>query len=138
MLCPVESTVHDFVGPPKVSHKKKSEKDREKDRIEREIAVKDAEFFQKKQEEMNKPLNPREPLKQTSANNWVHVTCAAFTPEIKFGKAEALMPSEDIASIPLTRWRDTCKECKQDVPGACVPCRSCRASGKINRSNMGT
>lgn len=58
MLCPVEFTEQDFVEPPKISHKKKSEKERERDRVEREQAQSVADYFRKKQEEMNKPVNP--------------------------------------------------------------------------------
>ncbi|KAG9230211.1 hypothetical protein BJ875DRAFT_472824 [Amylocarpus encephaloides] len=126
MLCPVDYTEHDFVEPPKISHKKKSEKEREKDRLERVNAQKVADFFQKKQEDLNKPVNPREPLKRTANNNWVHVTCAVFTPEVKFGNAKALEPSEGIPSIASARYQETCKACKQKG-GACVACHSCRA-----------
>lgn len=130
MLCPVEFTEQDFVGETtKVTHKKKTEKDRERDRVEREKAVKDAEFFKKKQEEANKPTNPREPLKRTANNNWVHVTCAVFTPEVKFGNAKALEPAEGIPSITSARYDEVCKACGKQG-GACVPCHSCRASGK--------
>lgn len=131
MLCPVEYTEHDFVEPPKISHKKKTEKERERDRLERENAVKVADFFRKKQEELNKPVNPREPLKRTANNNWVHVTCAVFTPEVKFGNAKALAPSEGIPSIASARYDETCKACKQKGGGACVACHSCRAPGKF-------
>ncbi|KAL3417239.1 phd finger and bah domain protein [Phlyctema vagabunda] len=103
MLCPVEFTAHDFAEPQRAINKKKSEKDRGRDREERESAIKNAEFFKKKQEEANKPSNPREPLKRTANNNWVHVTCAVFTPEVKFGNAKALEPSEGIPSIPSAR-----------------------------------
>jgi hypothetical protein len=116
------------VEPPRVSHKKKTEKDRERDRVERESALKVADYFRKKQEDLNKPVNPREPLKRTANNNWVHVTCAVFTPEVKFGNANALEPSEGIPSIPSARYDETCKACKQKG-GACVNCHSCRVSG---------
>ena len=129
VLCPVEYTEQDFVEPPKATHRKKNEKDRERDRVERENAQKVADFFRKKQEEMNKPVNPREPLKRTANNNWVHVTCAVFTPEVKFGNAKALEPSEGIPSILSARYDEICKVCKQKS-GACVSCYSCRASGK--------
>jgi hypothetical protein len=129
ILCPVEHTEHDFVEPPKVTHKKKTEKERERDRIEREAAQRVADFYRKKQEEMNKPVNPREPLKRTANNNWVHVTCAVFTPEVKFGNAKALEPSEGIPSIASARYDEVCKVCKQKN-GACVGCHSCKAPGK--------
>lgn len=127
MLCPIESTPQDFVEPAKVSHKKKTEKDREKDRLERELAIKAAEFYRKKQEELNRPVIPREALKRTANNNWVHVTCAVWTPEVKFGNAKALEPSEGIPSIPSARYDEICKICR-DSNGACVACVSCKGS----------
>lgn len=129
MLCPVELVEQDFVDPPKASHKKKTEKDRERERVEREKALEDAEFFRKKQEENNKPVNPREPLKRTANNNWVHVNCAVFTPEVKFGNAKALEPSEGIPFIASARYDEVCKACKKKG-GACVGCHSCHAPGK--------
>ena len=129
MLCPVETTEHDFVEPPRPSHKKKTEKEREREKVERENAQKAADYYRKKQEEMNKPVNPREPLKRTADNNWVHVTCAVWTPEVKFGLAKALGPCEGIPSIPRARYTEVCKVCKKS-DGACVACHECRASGK--------
>jgi hypothetical protein len=129
-LCPIEFTEQDFIEPPKISHKKKTEKEREKDRIERESAMKAADYYRKKQEELGRPLNPREPLKRTANNNWVHVTCAVWTPEVKFGNAKALEPSEGIPSIPAARYDETCKACKKRDNGACVACHVCRAPGK--------
>ncbi|KAM0612045.1 hypothetical protein ACHAP1_000942 [Verticillium nonalfalfae] len=106
VLCPVDVREHDFVGPPKAvpTHKKKTEKEKERERIEREQAQKTADYYRKKQEETHRPVNPREPLKRTFDNNWVHVTCAVWTPEIKFGKAKALGPAEGISSIPRGRY----------------------------------
>jgi hypothetical protein len=128
MLCPVEHTEKDFVELPKPAPKKKTEKDRERDRVEREKAEEVAHYFRKKQEELNKPLHPREPLKRTANNNWVHVTCAVFTPEVKFGNAKAMEPSEGIPSILSARYNEICKACKQ-TGGACVSCHSCKAPG---------
>lgn len=131
MLCPVEHTEHDFIEPIKTTHKKRSEKQKEGERVERENNQKAAEYYRKKQEEMNRPVSPREPLKRTANNNWVHVTCAVFTPEVKFGNAKALEPSEGIPSIASARYDEVCKACKQ-TGGACIPCHSCKASGKFN------
>ena len=79
VICPIEHTEQDFTEPPKNLSKKKNEKDRERERLERENAKQAADYFKKKQQEMNKPTIPREPLKRTANNNWVHVTCAIFT-----------------------------------------------------------
>ncbi|KAI0555342.1 hypothetical protein F4679DRAFT_578728 [Xylaria curta] len=126
VLCPVERTEHDFLEPPKNTHKKKTEKDREKERLDRELALKAVESYQKKQVELRRPVNPREPLKRTADNNWVHVTCAVWTPEVKFSSAKALCLAEGIPSIPRTRHEEVCKVCKERR-GACVLCHSCRA-----------
>lgn len=131
VLCPVEHTRHDFVGLPKAtSHKKKSDKDREREKVEREQAQKVADYYRKKQEEANRPVNPREALKRTADNNWVHVTCAVWTPEIKFGSGDALVPAEGVASIPRSRFEEVCCVCWKRS-GACVSCHHCRVSGKI-------
>ncbi|KAI1322220.1 hypothetical protein F5Y16DRAFT_51572 [Xylariaceae sp. FL0255] len=126
VLCPVERSEHDFLEPPKNTHKKKSEKDREKERLERELAVKAVEQYRKRQLELNRPVNPREPLKRTGGNNWVHATCAVWHSEVKFGNAKALGLSEGIQSIPKARFEEICKACKKKG-GACVHCHSCRA-----------
>lgn len=88
--------------------------------------MKAAEHYRKRQEDLGRPVNPREPLKRTADNNWVHVTCAVFTPEVKFGNAKALEPSEGIPSIPRARYQEVCKVCKSQG-GACVACHHCRA-----------
>lgn len=129
-LCSIITTQHDFVEPPKATHKKKTEKDREKERQEREISQTAADFYRKKQEEMNRPLDPREPLKRTINNNWVHVTCAVFTPEVKFGNAKALDISEGIPSIPSARYDELCILCSKSI-GACIGCHTCRKPGKL-------
>lgn len=129
----MEYTEQDFVEPPKISHKKKTEREREKDRLERENAQKAADYYRKRQEDMNRPVNPREPLKRTANNMWVHVTCAVWTPEVKFGNAKALEPSEGIPSIPSIRHDEICKACKSGG-GACVACYSCRAPGNYTQT----
>lgn len=76
---------------------------------------------------MGRPVNPREPLKRTADNNWVHVTCAVWTPEVKFGNAKALSPSEGIPLVPRARYAEVCKVCKRDE-GACVHCHQCHTA----------
>ncbi|KAH7329319.1 hypothetical protein B0I35DRAFT_419940 [Stachybotrys elegans] len=129
VLCPVEHTERDFVEQPKLTHHKKkmTEKDREREKLEVQQARKAAEFYRKKQEELNRPVDPREPLKRTADHNWVHVTCAAWTPEVKFGNAKAMEPSEGIPSIPRARYDEVCQVC-QKTEGACVSCQQCRTS----------
>lgn len=130
VLCPVEHTEQEFVEQPKLTHHKKkmSEKDRERERIEVQQARKAVEHYKKRQEELNRPVNPREPLKRTADNNWVHVTCAVWTPEVKFANARALEPSEGIPSIPRLRYEEVCHACNQGGNGACIPCHQCRTT----------
>lgn len=130
----MEKREHDFVEPPKNTHKKKTEKDREKERVDRELALKAVETYQKRQVELKRPVNPREALKRTADNNWVHVTCAVWTSEIKFSSAKALCVSEGIPSIPRARYEEVCKVCKE-TGGACVSCHCCRAPGKLYLNN---
>ncbi|XWW92097.1 hypothetical protein V2A60_000019 [Cordyceps javanica] len=130
VLCPVEHTEQEFVEQPKLTHHKKkmSEKDRERERLEVQQARKAAEVYRKRQEELSRPVNPREPLKRTADNNWVHVTCAVWTPEVKFGNAKAMEPSEGIPSIPKLRYDEVCHACNQGGNGACIPCHHCRTT----------
>ncbi|KAI1809365.1 hypothetical protein GGS20DRAFT_309237 [Poronia punctata] len=125
VLCPVEKRDYDFVDPPKISHKKKTEKERERERNERDLAHKAVELYKKRQLDLRRPVNPREALKRTADNNWVHVTCAVWTPEIKFSSAKSLSLVEGIPSIPRARYEEVCKVCKEKG-GACVPCGHCR------------
>jgi len=85
---------------------------------------------------MNRPVDPREPLKRTADNNWVHVTCAVWTPEVKFGNAKALGPSEGIPLIPRARYAEVCRVCKKDG-GACVSCHSCRIPVHVECAHQG-
>lgn len=116
--------------PKTTSHKKKSDKDRAKEKELKDAAIMSALYYHNKQEEMNKPVHPREPLKRTANNNWVHVTCALFTPEVKFGDAKALCPSEGIGSIDHARYDEECKICHLKNIGACVSCHHCKEAGK--------
>ena len=124
-------TEYDFVENRKPTGKKRTEKQLEKEKMERESALAAAEYYHRKQEETNRPTNPREPLKRTAGNNWVHVACALWTPEMKFGNAKALEPSEGIGTIPSARFEQICKLCKTSE-GACVPCHQCHAPGKLS------
>lgn len=127
VLCTVEYTEQEFIEQPKLTHHKKkmSDKDREREKMEVHQARKAAEQYKKKQEELSRPTNPREPLKRTADNNWVHVTCAVWTPEVKFGNARALEPSEGIPSIPRARYDEPCQVCN-DTRGATIGCHQCR------------
>ena len=127
VLCPVEHTEQEMIEQPKLTHHKKkmSDKDREREKLDVQQARKAADAYKKRQEELNRPVIPREPLKRTADNNWVHVTCAVWTPEVRFGNARALHPSEGIPSIPRSKFEEVCQICLQ-ANGACIPCHQCR------------
>ncbi|KAL2853141.1 hypothetical protein BJX68DRAFT_52133 [Aspergillus pseudodeflectus] len=122
VLCPVTWTEHELMEAPKsTTHKKKTDRDREKERLERGLVADAIKLYRERQEAVGKPIGPREPLKRTAGNNWIHVGCAIWTPEIKFGNAKELEPAEGFGLIPAERFRETCKICKSNK-GACVPC----------------
>ncbi|KAL4881349.1 hypothetical protein BJY04DRAFT_218516 [Aspergillus karnatakaensis] len=121
VLCPVTFTEHELMEAPKTTHKKKTDRDREKEKLERGLVADAIKLYRERQEAVGKPTGPREPLKRTAGNNWIHVSCAVWTPEIKFGTAQELEPAEGFGLIPADRYRDTCKICKSNK-GACVPC----------------
>lgn len=121
VLCPVSWTEHELMETPKNNSRKKTERDKEKERMEKEMVAEAIKLYRQRQEAVGKPVGPREPLKRTAGNNWAHVLCTLWTPELKYGDAEELEPAEGFASIPKERWRETCKVCKSSK-GACVPC----------------
>ena len=126
-LCHARWNEFELMEPPKASHKKKTDREREKERLEKELVVEATEQYRRKQIEMGRPECPREALKKTHGNNWVHVVCAVWTPGIKFGNAKALEPSEGLGSIPDTKFKQICKLCKS-VEGVCVTCHKCPAT----------
>lgn len=127
-LCPIEATAHEMLEAPRVTHKKKSDREREKEKLEKELMDSVQLEYNKKQANLNRPSQPREPLKRTDGNNWVHVQCAIWTPEIKFSEASLLERAEGFSAIPLERYEATCKVCKKNDHGACVSCLQCRAN----------
>ena len=128
-LCPVDQMYpFELFEPPKVSHKKKTDRERKKEQLEREMVDQETEVRRRKQEEAGRPVEPRDALKRTKANNWVHVVCAVWTPEIKFRQADALDLAEGLSVIPEAKYLQTCKLCKSNERGACVTCHQCSAT----------
>ncbi|EPS28040.1 hypothetical protein PDE_02986 [Penicillium oxalicum 114-2] len=121
VLCPVIHTEHELMETTKNTSRKKSDRDKEKERLEKEMVIEAGKLYRQRQEAVGKPIGPREPLKRTAGNNWAHVACSLWTPEIKFGDANELEPAEGFGSIAKERWRQECKICKSSK-GACVPC----------------
>jgi hypothetical protein len=135
-LCLTEETQIDLVEPPKVSHKKKTDREREKERMEKELADSMRAEYRSKQLSQHRPPVPREPLKKTTGNNWVHVYCAVWMPEIRFSDAKKLEVAEGFQLIPQQRYEAVCKLCKnkdhnnkvREDAGACVSCFQCQAT----------
>ncbi|KAK4952353.1 putative PHD type zinc finger protein with BAH domain-containing protein [Elasticomyces elasticus] len=135
-LCLTEETQVDLVEPPKVSHKKKTDREREKERMEKELSDNMRMEYRNRQLALNHPLMPREPLKKTTGNNWVHVQCAVWAPEIRFSNVQKLEVAEGFQLIPPARYEAVCKLCKnkdhnnklQEDAGACVSCHQCHAN----------
>lgn len=128
VLCPVRAyTDTELMEPPKVSHKKKTDREREKERLERELVVTATELYHRDQKAKGRPEQPRQPLKRTSGNNWVHVACAIFHPEIKFGDPQRLEPAEGFGAVPVAKYNTLCKLCKK-TDGACINCSHCQGN----------
>ncbi|KAF2459779.1 hypothetical protein BDY21DRAFT_177985 [Lineolata rhizophorae] len=130
VLCPNHYTEQELVEPPKVSHKKKTDREREKERLEKELVIKAAEDYRRSQREHGRPEMPREPLKMTSNYHWVHVQCAIWTPGVEFSNAEALETVENIGppAVPPSKYEQICKVCKENKEGACVTCPQCHGA----------
>ncbi|KAK9456125.1 BAH domain-containing protein [Dipodascopsis uninucleata] len=73
------------------------------------------------------PKTPRDALKFTSGNNWVHVNCAVWIPEIKFTDAYAMQAAEGIGLIPRSHFLRECEICHIQH-GVCTTCAACHAT----------
>ncbi|KAI5847114.1 PHD finger and BAH domain protein [Morchella snyderi] len=119
---------------PKTSDKKKgktvNEKEKEKEKEKQVVITSNHHEDGRKTKEADKrrPQHPREPLKKTSGNNWAHVICAVWTPEVKFSDAKSMKTVEGVGTIPAAKWTQTCRVCKGKDNGACVGCQVCYAS----------
>ncbi|GIZ43544.1 hypothetical protein CKM354_000676700 [Cercospora kikuchii] len=135
-LCLTEETMVDLVEPPRVSHKKKTDREREKERLEKELADGMRNEYRNRQLAAHRPPMPREPLKRTTGNNWVHVSCSLWANEIRYSNAEKLEIAEGFQLIPQARFEAICKLCKnrdvankfRDNAGACINCSQCQAA----------
>lgn len=139
-LCLTEVTDIDLVESYKVSHKKKNDRDKEKERLEKELADALRLEYRTKQMSRHRPVLPREPLKRTTGNNWVHVYCAVWTPEIRFSDSPKLELAEGFQQIPSAKLEAVCKLCKnkdhknrvRDDKGSCVSCFQCHANVHVS------
>jgi PHD-zinc-finger like domain/PHD-finger len=123
VLCPVHVTQRDLVEPPRVTHKKKNDKEREREKKEKELTLLVAEQYRQQQKDRGRPQLPREALKRTADNNWAHVTCALFIPEIKFSNSSALDAAEGVPFALRNRKDVECSICNT-MNGACIECNT--------------
>jgi hypothetical protein len=108
--------------------------------MEKELADTMRTDYATRQLTHHRPLLPREPLKPTTGNNWVHVYCAVFTPEIRFSDAQALAVAEGFQMIPASKYEAVCKLCKnrdhqnklRNDKGACVNCHHCNTTFHVS------
>lgn len=112
-----------MVEPPRVSHKKKNDRDRERERQEKHLADRLAAEYRRDQLAKGRPPFPRDAVKRTTSNNWMHVTCAVWTPEIKFAEAARMENAEGmgVAMANPARMDSPCKLCRI-TGGAVVAC----------------
>ncbi|EPQ27204.1 uncharacterized protein PFL1_05127 [Pseudozyma flocculosa PF-1] len=74
----------------------------------------------------------------TECNNWVHVLCALFTPEVVFSDPLRLKTVEGCGNLPAWRYESTCYVCDQRA-GSCITCaesgcrRTFHVSCAVNR-----
>ncbi|ORE03513.1 hypothetical protein BCV72DRAFT_213042 [Rhizopus microsporus var. microsporus] len=60
-------------------------------------------------------------FKQTTTNQWGHLLCAMWIPEVCLGNSVYMEPIDGIGNIPKSRWKLTCYICRQRQ-GACIQC----------------
>ncbi|KAI8365086.1 PHD-zinc-finger like domain-containing protein [Blakeslea trispora] len=60
-------------------------------------------------------------FKQTNTNQWGHLLCAIWIPEVGVGNPIYMEPIEMIENIPKSRWKLTCSICRIRQ-GACIQC----------------
>lgn len=130
MLCTVHERTMEHVTQPKASHKRTSPREKEKHALEKQLAEELATKYKREQIAKGRPPYPREALKHTTSNNWVHLICAIWTPEIKFGKASELDEVDGIGAVMSNPARLTplCHVCRVPESGTTVPCHDDKCS----------
>lgn len=66
-------------------------------------------------------LNALDVYKPTECNNWVHLVCATWVPEVLYGDITTMRPVEGVGSLPLWRYTSPCSLCNE-TRGAVVVC----------------
>lgn len=78
-------------------------------------------------------LNALDVYKPTECNNWVHLLCAMWTPDVMFADSVTMKPVEGVGSLPLSRYESRCSIC-DEVKGVCVKCAepTCRTQFHVS------
>lgn len=119
----------ELLEPQKVSHRKKSDRDKEKERLEKLLMDEVTAKYFKSQQDRGRPLYPREAVKKTASNNWMHIVCSIWTPEIRYSEGSRMENAEGMFSAMNNpaRVEALCKICRIQH-GACVSCLQCSAT----------
>jgi len=119
----------ELLEPQKASHRKKSDRDKEKERLEKLLMDEVISKYFKSQQDKGRPLYPREAVKKTASNNWMHVVCSVWTSEIRYSEGSKLESAEGLFSAMnnAARAEALCKICRIQH-GACVSCLQCSAT----------
>lgn len=80
------------------------------------------------------PLSVMEAVKPTECNNWTHVVCALFMPDIVLTEPERMKTVEGAGNLPLWRYQAMCDLCHEQSGGACVTCNepSCKRAFHVS------
>ncbi|KAI9360901.1 PHD-zinc-finger like domain-containing protein [Pilaira anomala] len=60
-------------------------------------------------------------FKQTTSNQWGHLLCAIWIPEVGLGNSVYMEPIDNVENVPKSRWKLTCYICRKKH-GACIQC----------------
>ncbi|EPB87506.1 hypothetical protein HMPREF1544_05700 [Mucor circinelloides 1006PhL] len=60
-------------------------------------------------------------FKQTTTNQWGHLLCAVWIPEVSLSNSVYMEPIDNIENVPKSRWKLSCYICRRRH-GACIQC----------------
>lgn len=79
------------------------------------------------------PLGALDAFKPTECNNWAHVLCSVFIPEVVYSDTTRLKTVESCGNLPTWRYESLCCICNTPR-GACVSCSepNCRKTFHVS------